>query len=78
MNPKFNASLSVNLPNGTELDLGGTKGSVTDTVLVINLPVFDLVKENPSDLAIFMFIFNLLHFHPNLSISGLFPEAIST
>ena len=60
MNPKSDSSSSINLSNGTELDLGGTTIGETGIVLVLSLLVLSSVERNLSGLHIFVFISNLL------------------
>ena len=72
MNPKCNASSPVNLSNQADLDLESTMDSETGIALVLSLQVFSSVEGNPSGSPMFVFIPNLLHSGPNVSISGLF------
>ena len=74
---RSDVSSSINLSTGTEVDQEGTLRGETAIAPILSLLVFSLVQGDSSGLPMFVFISTFLHFHPNLSISGLFPEAIS-
>ena len=56
---KSDSSSSINLCNGTELDIESTISGENGTTPVLSLLVFSLPKINPSDIPIFLFISNL-------------------
>ena len=76
LNLKSDTLSSVNLSNGTKLDLGSSTRDKTSTAVALSLLVLNLVNGNSSGLPTFVFISDPFHSYPSLTISDLFPEAI--